>query len=147
MATRTSNKSASTSSATETVAHEETVGFDINAMLGALGMEVPSGKRVLVSLVAGAFAAGVGVYFGSQVAMYLTFGAALLTGSAFLTFMVNFIATALVVFGSLMAGAWVQKGVLTGEWGFDTSALKAKALGLKDRAVLMFNSTKERVAA
>lgn len=71
------------------------------------GFKMPSGRRMAVSVVTQMLVLGTGVYSGFQLGALLAFGAAVLTGSAFLSFLAWFVVTALSVYTSLIAAARV----------------------------------------
>jgi len=77
--------------------------------------ELPSGKRVLISFIVGILAGGVTAYLGATLTMYLTVGAALLTGSAFIAFMVMFIGYALSILATAALAGKVQSFILSGD--------------------------------
>lgn len=87
--------------------------FDFKSLLGQF--ELPSGKRVIVSLVAAVVIAGCASYLGMSLVSYLVVGAALLTGSAFITFMVAFLGYALTIIASMVIGGKVQAFILSGD--------------------------------
>ena len=78
------------------------------------GFEIPSGKRVIVSLIAGLVVAACTAYVGISLVAYLTVGAMLLSGSAFLTFIVSFLGYVLTLLLSLYSFGKVQAFILTG---------------------------------
>lgn len=90
-----------------------TFGATMNSMFN--NFELPSGKRVIVALAAGLIVAGCAGYLAGPLVAYVTAYAAVLTGSAFITFMVQFIAYAVLLLSSLMLGGKVQAFILNGD--------------------------------
>ena len=101
---------------------EVTFRETINNMLG--GLELPSGKRVIISLVAGVVLAGVAGFLGAQLVTMMVGYAATLTTSAFFLFMVQFIGYALTFIAAAMLGGKLQAVILDG--GIDRGFAKAK---------------------
>lgn len=99
--------------------------------------KMPSGRRMLCSIVAQLFVLASGLYSGMQVAALLGVGAMVLTGSAFLSFLGWFVGMGLALYASLIAGARVARYIALGE--IDNDAKRAKAWfsskwsGLKER--------------
>lgn len=89
------------------------------------GMKLPSGRRMAVSVVTQFLVLGTGVYSGFQLGALLAFGAAVLTGSAFLSFLGWFVVVALSFYTSLIAAARVGKYIALGE--IDDDMKKARA--------------------
>lgn len=119
MATRTSSKfNASTTKVEDTHASHDT----INELLG--GLKLPSGRRIIVSFIANLLLSGTAMYLGFSLTMYLAVGAALLTGSGFLVFMLMFIGYAISILASVIVGAKLQAYILTG--GIDETYESAK---------------------
>lgn len=87
------------------------------------GFELPSGKRVILSLVAGIVLAGVAGFLGAQLVTMMVGYAATLTGSAFLLFMIQFIGYALTFIGAALLGGKLQAAILDGgiDRGFNTA--------------------------
>lgn len=112
----------------------ETIGEFID------NFELPSGTRVIISLVAGVILGGVAGYMGVQLTAMMVAYAATLTGSAFLVFMVQFIAYALTFIGSLYVGGKLQAVILDGSIDRGFSAAKSWVGGL-------FGSATKTVAA
>lgn len=77
--------------------------------------KIPSGRRMLVSVVAQFIVLGTGIYSGFQLGALLAFGAAVLTGSAFLSFLGWFVVVMLSVYTSLIAAARIGKYIALGE--------------------------------
>lgn len=78
-------------------------------------LEMPSTNRMVVSLLAAVVVAGCASYMSAALVSYLVIGAALLTGSAFLTFMVAFIGYAITVTTSMIIAGKVQTFILSGD--------------------------------
>lgn len=87
--------------------------------------KIPSGRRMLVSVVAQFIVLGTGVYSGFQLGALLAFGAAVLTGSAFLSFLGWFVVVMLSVYTSLIAAARIGKYIALGEIDEDMKSAKA----------------------
>ena len=99
--------------------------------------KMPSGKRMLCSVVTQFFVIASGTYSGFQVAAMLGLGAVALTGSAFLAFVAYFVAAALGIYASLIAAARIGRYIALGEIDQDVARAKswisAKFSGLKAR--------------
>lgn len=89
------------------------------------GFKLPSGRRMTVSVVTQFLVLGTGVYSGFQLGALLAFGAAVLTGSAFLSFLGWFVVVALSFYTSLIAAARVGKYIALGEIDDDIKTAKA----------------------
>lgn len=79
------------------------------------GFKIPSGKRMLCSIVAQLFVISSGVWSGIQVGAYLSLAAMVLTGSGFLAFISWFVAIGISIYGSLVAGARIARYIALGE--------------------------------
>lgn len=77
--------------------------------------KIPSGKRMLCSIVAQLFVISSGVWSGIQVGAYLSLAAMVLTGSGFLAFISWFVAMGVAIYGSLVAGARIARYIALGE--------------------------------
>lgn len=98
------------------------------------GFELPSGKRIIVSMLAGIVLAGGLTYLGINLVVMATVGAAMLTGSAFISFMVMFIGYALTIIAAAVLGGKFQAYVLSA--GIDRDAKRVwNWLGAKTDAV------------
>ena len=99
--------------------------------------KIPSGRRMLVSVITQFIVMGTGIYSGFQLGALLAFGAAVLTGSAFLSFLGWFVVVALSAYTSLIAAARVGKYIALGEIDDDIKTAKAwvgtKWSALRDR--------------
>ena len=99
--------------------------------------KIPSGRRMLVSVVTQFIVMGTGIYSGFQLGALLAFGAAVLTGSAFLSFLGWFVVVALSMYTSLIAAARVGRYIALGEIDDDIKTAKAwvgtKWSALRDR--------------
>lgn len=99
--------------------------------------KLPSGRRMAVSVVTQLLVLGTGVYSGFQLGALLAFGAAVLTGSAFLSFLGWFVVVALSAYTSLIAAARIGKYIALGEIDNDIKTAKAwvgtKWSALRDR--------------
>lgn len=101
----------------------------LRAQADEMGIVVPTGTRVIISLVAGLFVGGASIYMGAQVAAYLTLGAMLLTGSAFISFVMYFIAMGLAIAASFVLGGKMQSFVLSGDIDRTYEKCKSRVLG------------------
>lgn len=81
--------------------------------------KLPSGKRMLVSVVVQFITIASGVYSGFQVASFLSLAAVAFTGSAFLSFVVYFVAAGLAIYASLIASARIGRYIALGEIDHD----------------------------
>jgi hypothetical protein len=88
------------------------------------GFKIPSGKRMLCSIVAQLFIISSGVWSGIQVGAYLSLAAMVLTGSGFLAFISWFVAIGISIYGSLVFGARVARYIALGEIDQDISSAK-----------------------
>lgn len=107
--------------------------------------KLPSGRRMLCSVVAQFFVLGTGVYSAVQVGAVLAVGAAVLTGSAFLTFMVGFLTVALGLYTSLIAAARIGKYIALGEIDDDIKTAKAWVSGKWSSVKSHFASSNEEM--
>lgn len=92
---------------------KDEASFSFSTLAEQLGL--PSGKRVLVSFIVSMLAGAVTAYVLNQVVMALAIGALVLTGSAFITFIVMFMGYALLVLSTVVISGKVQTFILTGE--------------------------------
>lgn len=107
------------------------------------GFKMPSGRRMAVSVVTQMLVLGTGVYSGFQLGALLAFGAAVLTGSAFLSFLAWFVVTALSVYTSLIAAARVGKYIALGEIDDDMKKARTWVSGKWASLKSRFNSDEE----
>lgn len=77
--------------------------FDFRAFASSFGVEIPTGRRLLVASVASCATAALGTYGGLQIASYLAVGAATLTGSAFIAYTLLFIGAIIAVYSAFTA--------------------------------------------
>lgn len=87
--------------------------------------KIPSGRRMLCSVVTQFIVLGTGVYSGIQIGAVLAVGAMMLTGSSFLSFLAMFVTIALGVYTSLVAAARIGKYIALGEIDDDIKSAKA----------------------
>lgn len=107
MATTKSTRK-STITATPFVETQEP-SFDFNAMMDSL----PSWKRIACAWIASAVASfGIG-YLGGYITSYLMLGAALLTGSVFITLLVYVLGMLLTIYAGYKAGLFIHLEVIT----------------------------------
>lgn len=107
--------------AQEEVAHS---AFDeFQAMFA--DFKLPSGKRMLVSVVVQFITIASGVYSGFQVASMLSLAAVALSGSAFLAFVMYFVAAGLAIYGSLLASARIGRYIALGEIDHDIARARS----------------------
>lgn len=78
-------------------------------------LDLPSAKRVLISLITGLFAGSCTAYSGISLTAYLAVGAAVLTGSAFLVFIISAIGYVLALLATFVACGKVQSFILSGD--------------------------------
>jgi hypothetical protein len=86
---------------------------------------LPSITRVFGSLTAGAITTGSLGYFGFAAVEVVTLSTALLTGSAFATFMIWYLGAFMALVGAIMAGSYVQARILDGS--LDVACGKARS--------------------
>ena len=118
-------------------AKDETHGSSFEGLFDSL--QLPSGKRVLVSFIVAMLAGGCVAYLGMQLSMYLMVGAALLTGSAFLSFIAGFLAYALTILATVVVSGKVQTFILSGDIDRTYESAKTKVTG-------WFSSAKTKLA-
>lgn len=106
-------------------------------MFDGLGFKIPSGRRMAVSVVTQFLVLGTGIYSGFQLGALLAFGAAVMTGSAFLSFLGWFVVVTLSVYTSLIAAARIGKYIALGEIDDDMKRARSWVSG-------KWNSVKER---
>lgn len=102
-------------------------------------LNLPSGKRVLVSLFSSLFIGGCTGYLGTALTMYLAVGCAVLTGSAFLTFMVAFIGYALAILATFIVTGKAQAFILSGDIDRCYQKVSDKVVNLLGFAKTKFN--------
>lgn len=74
----------------------------------------PTIARTVSSLATGAVVTGTVGYFGMAAVEVVTLSTALLTGSAFLTFMIWYLGAFMLMVTAIMAGSYVQARILDG---------------------------------
>lgn len=102
--------------------------------------KIPSGRRMLVSVIMNFLTAGVTMYAGFSLTGMLLMGAALLTSSAFIGFMISFMGFALSLYAGIILGAKVGKYIALGQ--IDDDAKRARAW-ISNK----WNSVKERFSS
>ena len=123
------------------------LNFDLRSFCGALGIELPSKRRVIVSLIASVIVgAGIG-YFGGHLLGMLTAGALVLTGSAFLSMLIYILGICLIAYAAFVAGRKVAQYILTSNVDSDMAAVRNTLGGAKDRVFGWFKSEPKAVAA
>lgn len=123
------------------------LNFDMRSFCGALGIELPSKRRVIVSLIA-SFIVGAGIgYFGGHLLGMLVAGALVLTGSAFLSMLVYILGLCLLAYAGFVAGRKVAQYILTSNVDSDLAAVRNTLGGAKDRVFGWFKSEPKAVAA
>jgi ABC-type spermidine/putrescine transport system permease subunit II len=107
-----------TASITKEAQPVEKAGFSFESftenMEAQLGFKIPTGRRMIIGLVAQLLTTGLGIYAGMQLSAYLMVGAAVLTGSAFLTWMVGFLVLGIAIVAAIVAGGKAQSYILSG---------------------------------
>ena len=78
-------------------------------------LNLPSDKRSVIAFVAGLIAGASTLYSGLSVVAYLAVGAAVLTGSAFLVFLISFVGYAVMLLASIIACGKLQSFILSGD--------------------------------
>lgn len=111
------------------------------------GSDLPSGKRIIVALAANLVLTGTLGYLGIALTSYLVVGASVLTGSAFLVFMVAFIGYAITLIASMMAGSKLQSAILDGSLERGFASARSKVSGWFSRATESVARATEGVAA
>lgn len=87
--------------------------------------KIPSGRRMLVSVITQLFIIGTGFYGGMQVGAVLAVLAIVATGSVFLAYMAAFMAMALSLYASLISAARVGRYIALGEIDGDIARAKS----------------------
>lgn len=123
MATKSTRKS--TITATPFVETQEP-SFDFNAMMDSL----PSWQRIACAWVA-SLVTSVGIgYLGGYITSYLMLGAALLTGSVFITLLVYVLGMLLTIYAGYKAGLFVHLEVITEKVDARIESAKSYVSGL-----------------
>lgn len=78
-------------------------------------LNLPSGKRVLIAFITSVFAGACTAYSGISLTAYLAVGCAVLTGSAFLVFIISFIGYVLALLACVITVGKVQNFILSGD--------------------------------
>lgn len=125
----------------------DSMNFDMRSFCGALGIELPSKRRVIVSLIASLIVGGCIGYFGGQLLGMLVAGALVLTGSAFLSMLVYILGLCLIAYAGFVAGRKVAQYILTSNVDTDLSAVRNTLGSAKDRVFGWFKSEPKAVAA
>lgn len=99
----------------------------IDDILSSFGL--PSRQRAIIAFVANLLVSGTSIYLGMQLTAYMALGAAVLTGSAFLTFMVLFIGYTISIFAGVILGGKVQAFILDGSIDRTYESAKTKVTG------------------
>ena len=123
------------------------LNFDMRSFCGALGIELPSKRRVIVSLIASIIVGGCIGYFGGQLLGMLVAGALVLTGSAFLSMLVYILGLCVLAYGAFVAGRKVAQYILTSNVDTDLSAVRNTLGSAKDRVFGWFKSEPKAVVA
>lgn len=138
MATRTSSKLNATVKPTAAQPEAEQLHASHSTMrefADALGL--PSAKRGIIALVAMLLISGGVTYLGMQLTAYMALGAAVLTGSAFITFMVLFIGYALSILVATILGGKMQTFILDGSIDRTYESAKTRVTGWFGKAKAM----------
>ena len=91
-----------------------TFAATVESAFKMLGINMPSGTRTMLSLLASIVVAGVVGYAGSVLLGYLMVGALMLTGSAFITLAVAVLAVALTMYAGWKASGYVAGYIMSG---------------------------------
>jgi hypothetical protein len=83
-------------------------------------------RRNIVATVSAFTVAAFGIYGGMQMAAYLTIGALMLTGSAFMAFVLSFVVLCFTIITSVQLGGKVYSWVITGTVDRTFAAAKNK---------------------
>lgn len=141
MATRTTHASSKTATAkaaaqaTHTETQDDTMSIFASAreMAASMGIYMPTGKLLavstIVSLGAGAFTA----YGLAQVTAYLVVGAAMLTGSAFVSWLIGVLAIIVTVYMSLVTVSKTFAYMASGQLEQDVVRARGWVTGLFSR--------------
>lgn len=129
-APRTTKKTA-TAKATEQVTqpvdeledNNDRAFFDYAALFE--GFKIPSGRRMLTSVVLNFVTVGLTMYCGFSLTGMLLIAAALLTSSSFLAFMISFTGMALSIYAGVILGAKVGKYIALGQIDEDSKRARA----------------------
>lgn len=140
----TRSNSAPRSKIKATIIDNDTQRVDGEATMGSFfaSLGLPTYKRAIVAFITSVLITGASVYIGTQLTVYLAFGAAVLTGSAFIMFMTMFLGYAITVLASLILGGKVQTFILDGSIDrVAMSAVSAVSGWLKDAKRLVTSTT------
>lgn len=112
-----------------------------------LEAEFSNTKRELIATVVGLLATGTCTYFGATLAASLSIAALVMTGSAFLSFMVYFIGVTVAIFAAIKAGARLQRVIVDGSLDSKVNAAQqyvvAKTSGWYNNATALFGAKGE----
>ena len=109
---------------------EDTNGEDIGlwdnvrSMAKLMGVEVPTGKRALWGSVTAVAVTILGTYSGMQLAGYMAVGAIMLTGSAFIAYMLLILGFIAAFVSSMIAASRAAAYVATGQ--LEKDVIRAK---------------------
>ena len=133
MATKTTATKTATAKAAEQINVAPEAEFSVyeymRSMAVTLGVELPTGRMLLVSTIASLGAGVLTGYSAIQLASYLVVGAAVLTGSAFIAYLIAIIATIGAVYMSLVAVSKTFVYMASGQLEHDLSRAKTYVNG------------------
>lgn len=87
----------------------------LRSMAASLGVEIPSGKKLLIAAITGIVVGLVGGYLGSQLAGYALVGALLLTGSSLIAFLAWLLAFAVTAYVACIAASRASMYIAAGQ--------------------------------
>ncbi len=114
-----------TQAAPEQIIDEEISLFDMMRNVGAsIGVEIPTGRQMIAGSVTMVIVSAMGTYSAIQIASYVAIGAALLTGSAFIAFLLSLIVVVVGIYAALIAASRASAYVASGK--LEAQAVRAK---------------------
>lgn len=106
-------------------AHEDISLLDMMRNVGAsIGVEIPTGRQMIAGSITMVIVSVMGSYSAIQVASYVAVGAALLTGSAFIAFLLSLIVVVVGIYAALITASRASAYVASGK--LEEHAVRAK---------------------
>lgn len=114
----------------------ERFSAEFDQLMSKYGAGVPSGTRIVVSLIASLCLGGAIGYFGGSLLGYAMVGALMLTGSAFIAWAIYILGVIALIYAGWKAGGWVGDYILNRKVDAHAEAVgtwfKAKRLAAAD---------------
>lgn len=106
-------------------ADEEISLLDMMRNVGAsIGVEIPTGRQMIAGSITMVIVSVMGTYSAIQIASYVAIGAALLTGSAFIAFLLSLLVVVAGIYAALIAASRASAYVASGK--LEEHAARAK---------------------